>query len=145
MAFVVFSSGALAQGSTAAPKALPEPVKQLEPEVVSAEAKAFLKFKMKNHIKDMKNLSVAMATVKLHEVQRLAQDIANQPRLDPATGPAAKLPPRFFELQDLLKKTAQELADAGKDNQLGTSLEKYQQLVAQCVACHAAFKPVATK
>ena len=43
--------------------------------------------------------------MKLSEVQRLALDIANEPRLDPSAGAAEKLPPRFFELQDVLKKT----------------------------------------
>jgi hypothetical protein len=95
---------------------------------------------MKNHAKEMKDLSVAVAVVNFVEVQKLAQDIANSPRLDPAVGPSAKLPPRFFELQDLEKKGAQELADAAKAGEMTPTLEKYTQLVEHCMACHAAFK-----
>lgn len=136
----LFATTALAQGSIFPDEATKDAAKQFEPENVSAGSRAFLKSKMKNHMKEMKDLSLAVATVKLSEVQRLAQLVANQPRLDPATGAANQLPPRFFELQELLKKTAQDLADAGKASDLKTSLEKYQALVGQCVMCHAAFK-----
>lgn len=137
---MVLASPVFGQGSIFPDKAAKEAVKQIDPETVSSESRAFLKMKMKNHVKDMKDLSVAVATIKLADVERLAQGIANQPRLDPTAGPANHLPPQFFELQNLLKKTAQELADAGKANDMHASLEKYRELVGQCVSCHAVFR-----
>lgn len=137
---VAVASPVFAQGSIFPDKATKEVMKQFEPESVSSEARAFLKMKMKNHVKDMKDLSVAVATIKLGDVERLAQGIANQPRLDPNVGQATQLPPQFFELQNLLKQTAQELADAGKANDMHASVDKYRELVGQCVACHAAFR-----
>lgn len=131
---------AFAQGSIFPDKATKKMARQLEASTVSEDVRAFLKLKMKNHAKEMKDLSVAVATVNLEEASQLAQDIANQPRLDPSVGAAVKLPPRFFELQALEKKSAQELAYAAKANEMSGTLEKYGQLVEHCMACHAAFK-----
>lgn len=131
---------AFAQGSIFPDKNTQKVIKQLEPANVSEEARAFLKTKMKNHGKELQGLSIAVATVKLPEVQRLAQDIANQPRLDPSVGPAMKMPPRFFELQEELRRNAQALADAARDNQMSGSLEKYSTMIETCMACHAAFR-----
>ena len=83
---------------------------------------------------------MAVATVRLGEVQRLAQDIANEARLDPSVGGAAKLPPRFFELQEEGKKKAQALSDAAKANEMSGTLENYSAVIENCMACHAAFK-----
>jgi hypothetical protein len=105
---------AFAQESIFPNKATVKAAKQLEPETLSTESKAFLKGKMKSHIKDMKDLSIAVAILKAAEVQRLAQGIANAPRLDKSMGESSKLPDRFFELQDELKKNAQAVSDAGK-------------------------------
>lgn len=137
---IVVAASSFAQGSIFPDEKTKKAAKQLEPANVSEESRAFLKTKMKNHNKEMKELSIAVATVKLTEVQRLAQDIANQPRLDATTGPAAKLPPRFFELQEELKTNAQALADAAKANEMSNSEAKYAQVMGTCMACHAAFK-----
>lgn len=134
------AASALAQGSIFPNKGTKKAAKLLEASTVSEDVRAFLQVKMKNHAKEMKDLSVAVATVNFVEVQQLAQDIANEPRLDPAVGPSAKLPARFFELQDVGKKSAQDLADAAKAGEMSGSLEKYNQVVENCMACHAAFK-----
>jgi hypothetical protein len=131
---------ALAQNSIYPDESSKKAARQLEPESLSAESKAFLKGKMKSHIKDMRDLSIAVALVNLSEVQRLAQGIANAPRLDSAMGPASQLPSLFFDMQNQLRKTAQELSDAGKAGDMNGSIEKYQSLIAQCAACHATFK-----
>ena len=131
---------AFAQGSIFPSKNTQKVTRQLEPANVSEDARAFLKARMKNHAKELKALSLAVATVDLPDVQRLAQDIANQARLDPSVGPAMKLPPRFFELQDELRKNAQALADAAKDDQLSGTQEKYAAVIETCMACHAAFR-----
>lgn len=131
---------AFAQGSIFPSKTTKRLARQLEPGNVSEEVKAFLKASMKDHAKEMKDLSVAVAIVNFADTQRLAQAIANQPRLDPSIGPAAKLPPRYFELQALQKKTAQDLSDVAKGNDMSATLERYSELVEHCMACHAAFK-----
>jgi hypothetical protein len=136
----VLAAPAFAQGSIFPDKNAKTAAKQLEASAINEDVRAFLKLKMKAHAKEMKELSVAVATVRLGEVQRLAQDIANEARLDSSVGPAAKLPPRFFELQEEGKKRAQALSDAAKANEMSGSLEKYGQVVENCMACHAAFK-----
>ena len=136
----VAASAAFAQGSVFPDANTRKAAAQLEPANVSQEARAFLKTKMKNHGKEMKDLSVAVATVNLAQVQKLAQDIANQPRLDSSTGPAAKLPPRFFELQDELRTNAQGLADSAKAGEMSGTHAKFSAVMENCMACHAAFK-----
>jgi hypothetical protein len=131
---------AFAQESIFPNKATVKAAKQLEPETLSTESKAFLKGKMKSHIKDMKDLSIAVAILKAAEVQRLAQGIANAPRLDKSMGESSKLPDRFFELQDELKKNAQAVSDAGKANDTNAMLSTYQELIGTCVSCHASFR-----
>ena len=137
---VALAAPAFAQGSIFPDKNLKRAAKQLKADTVSEEARAFLKLKMKNHSKEMQELSVAVATVKLSDVQRLAQDIANEPRLDSSVGPAMKLPARFFELQEELRKQAQALSEAGRANEMSGTLEKYSEVVETCMACHAAFR-----
>lgn len=130
---------AFAQGSIFPDKNLKKAARQLEASTISEDGRALLKQKMKSHAKEAEKLSVAVATVRLAEVQRLAQDIALEPRLDPAAGAAVKLPPRFFELQDELRKRSEALSEAARANELSGTLEKYGQLVETCTACHAAF------
>lgn len=137
---LVVAAHAFAQGSIFPDKATKDAARKLEPEVVSDEARAFLKGKMKGHNKDMRDLSIAVAIAKTSEVQRLAQGLANMPRLDRTAASGAKLPERFFDLQDQLRKTAQELSDAGKAGDVPLSVEKYQALIAQCVTCHTSYK-----
>lgn len=136
----VLAVPAFAQGSIFPDQATKDAAAKFAPENVSEASRTFLKSKMKNHIKDMKDLSIAVATIKASEVQRLAQGIANTARLDKTTAAANSLPPRFFELQDELKKNAQALADAGKANTMDGMLTGYQSLVSTCMQCHAAFK-----
>lgn len=136
----VFAAPAFAQGSIFPDEATKKAARLLEPGAISEENRDFLRSKMKDHSKEMKDLSVSVATVKLADVQRLAQAMANEPRLDRAVGPAAKLPARFFELQDLLRKTSQELADTAKANDMSATSLKYHQVVELCVSCHASFK-----
>lgn len=136
----VLALPAVAEESIFPSKATVKAAKQLEPHELSAENKTFLKGKMKNHIKDMKELSIAVAILKASEVQRLAQGIANAPRLDKSLGPASQLPDRFFELQDELKKNAQAVSDAGKANDMNAMLSTYQELIGTCVTCHASFR-----
>ncbi len=130
---------AFAQGSIFPDKNLKKAARQLEPSAISEDARALLEQKMKNHATEAEKLSLAVATVRLAEVQRLAKDISLEPRLDPAAGAAVKLPARFFELQDELKKRAEALSNAAAQNEQSGTLERYGQLIENCMACHAAF------
>lgn len=146
LVLVALAAPAFAQGSIFPDKSTKKAARQLEPGTVSEESRAFLKARMKHHSREIQELSVAVATLRLAEVQRLAQEVANQPRLDAVAGPAAKLPPRFFELQDDLRKNAQALSDAAKGNNEPSVIhEKYSAVVENCMACHSAFKGPAPK
>lgn len=135
------SQAALAQSSIFPTKEELDVARKLDPAAVTVEAKRFLKSKMKGHAKDMKDLTVAVSTVNYAAAARAAQLVANQPRLDPAVGPAASLPQGFFAMQDLLKRSAQGLADSAKEENLDQMVEQYQYVVVVCAACHVAFIP----
>lgn len=135
----VLPLAAHAQGSVFPSKQQREMAKRLSPDEVSGEARAFLKGKMKAHNKDLRELSMAVATLKYAQVKKHARGIANQPRLDPSQGKAAALPSSYFALQDNLKKLAEELvtiSDQQDDEELVTA---YAHLVQTCASCHHAF------
>lgn len=135
---LALAAPAFAQSSIFPSKAQKQMAKRLEPATVTEESRAFLRTKMKAHAKDMKELSLAVATANADDVKRLAKWLADEPRLDPAVGPAAKLPARFFELQEAQKKAATDLSEAAQD--VDAMQAKFGVLIEQCVACHAAFK-----
>lgn len=137
---LVLSSSALADESIFPSKEQLKAAEQLSPGAMSRENRSFLKGKMKHHNKDAKDLAIAVATVNLAEVQRLAQSLANAPRLDRAAGAASQLPDRFFELQDELKTTSQKLADAARATDANAVLGQYKLLVTTCMNCHLSFK-----
>ncbi|MCA2981032.1 MAG: hypothetical protein INH37_22400, partial [Myxococcaceae bacterium] len=103
---VLVSLAARAQESVFPTKEEREMARMLEPQQMSADVKAFLRGKMKAHNKDMKDLVLAVATLKYEECKRAAQGIASAPRLDAAAGQALELPEAFFALQDGLRKQA---------------------------------------
>lgn len=130
---------ARAQGSIFPSKQERALARHLDPAAVSAEARTFLKGKMKAHGKDLRELSMAVATLNFVEAKRFAQGIANQPRLDPNTPGANALPADYFALQENLKKLAGELvtsAEQADDQELVTA---YAHLVQTCASCHHAF------
>lgn len=137
---LLFAVPVLADESIFPSKEQQKAARQLEADTLSDANKAFLKGKMKHHNKDMKELSIAVATLKASEVQRLAQGVANAPRLDPNMGESSQLPKRFFELQEELKKNANALVEAGKANDMNAMLGEYQKLVTTCASCHATFR-----
>ncbi|HEY1086070.1 MAG TPA: hypothetical protein VGE37_00195 [Archangium sp.] len=135
---LALAAPAFAQSSIFPSKAQKQMAKRLEPATVTEESRTFLRTKMKAHAKDMKELSLAVATANADDVKRLAKWLADEPRLDPAVGSAAKLPARFFELQEAQKKAATDLSEAAQD--VDAMQAKFGVLIEQCVACHAAFK-----
>lgn len=140
MAALAVAAPAFAQGSIFPNKQTKKAARQLAPSAITDDLRPFLKSKMKNHAKEMKDLSIAVSTVDLEKTARLSQEIAAEPRLDPAVGQATRLPVRFFELQDELRTRAQAVSDAAKANEMTGTHERYTALVENCMACHAAFK-----
>lgn len=134
-------TAALAQGSVFPSTEQKKVARLLQPDEVSAEAHKFLKGQMKNHAKEMSQLSLATATLKYEQVKKLATGISNDPRLDPATAQASKLPKGFFDLQDYLKKRALALAEVADAKDPDSLAASYEDLVVTCMACHWAFLP----
>lgn len=138
LAFTI-ATDARAQGSIFPSKQERALARHLDPAAVSAEARTFLKGKMKAHGKDLRELSMAVATLNYAEAKRFAQGIANQPRLDPNLPGANTLPADYFALQENLKQLAGELvtiAEQQEDQELVTA---YAHLVQTCASCHHAF------
>lgn len=131
---------AFAQSSIFPSESTRKAARQFEAQTVLEESRAFLKTKMKNHGAELRDLALAVATLRFSEAQRLAQELANQPRLDPTSGPAMKLPTRFFELQDELKKNAQAVADAAKASSVNDTHAAFSRVVDTCMSCHVAFR-----
>ena len=113
--------------------------RMLEPQNVSAEAKAFLKGKMKAHSKDMRDLVLAVATLKYDEAKKFSQGIANAPRLDKTAGAPVALPESFFILQDALKKHAGEVVTACEAKKPAELNAAFSSMMATCMSCHNAF------
>lgn len=135
----VSASAALAQESVFPSKDEREMIRMLEPQQMSADVKAFIKGKMKAHNKDMKDLVLAVATLKYDDCRRYAQGIANAPRLDKASGQSLELPEAFFSLQDGLRKQATALVAACEAKKPDELLSAYNQMMGTCMSCHNAF------
>lgn len=139
-ATVLVSLAALAQPGPVFPsKEEQKMARILEPQTVSAEAKSFIKGKMKAHNKDMRDLVLTVATLKFDEAKKYAQGIANAPRLDASSGPSLDLPPAFFTLQDALRKQAGELITACDAKNADALVSSFTQMISTCMSCHNAF------
>ncbi|MCU0698318.1 MAG: cytochrome c, partial [Myxococcaceae bacterium] len=142
LVFVAVSLASLstfAQESVFPSKEEKQMARMLEPQQMSADVKAFIKGKMKAHNKDMKDLVLAVATLKYDECRRYAQGIANAPRLDKAAGQSLELPDAFFTLQDGLRKQATALVAACEAKKPDELLSSYNQMMGTCMSCHNAF------
>jgi cytochrome c556 len=107
----------------------------LEPQEVTTEVKAFLKLKMKLHNKDMRDLVLAVATLKYDEAKRSAQGIANSPRLAEENTPA----PAFKTLQDTLRKDASAVVAACEKKSADELATAFDAMIATCMSCHNAY------
>lgn len=123
----------------------PSAKKSLEPpSYLSPLARQLLKQRMKRHGQDMLSLVQAVLFLDHQSTQRLASEVAKEPRLTrPIAGGAddvnAALPERFFVLQDELRSRALDLQQAaqGPDNaQLAVRLGEMTQT---CVNCHSTY------
>ena len=131
---------ALAQpGSVFPSKEEKEMAKLLQDQAMSTEVRAFLKGKMKSHNKDMRDLVMAVATLRFEEARKWAQGIANTPRLDPNQSGKLELPPAFFALQDALRKQATAVAAAAEAKNDEDLVTAFTGMVGTCAGCHKAF------
>lgn len=135
VAIIVTSFSALAQESVFPSKEERKMARLLEPQQVTAEVKAFLKLKMKAHNKDMRDLVLAVATLKYDEAKRFAQGIANSPRLADEATPA----PAFKTLQDALKKDATAVVEACEKKDPDALAASFDSMMATCMSCHNAY------
>jgi hypothetical protein len=103
-----------------------------------------LRARMQRHATQADGLLRATLLLDRCTVQRLAQEIAEEPRLSRPSAAApellnTQLPSRFFDLQDQLYDTAKSLANfaaAGDDDAMART---YGQLAGTCVSCHAVY------
>ncbi len=119
--------------------------KSLEaPSYLSPLARQLLKQRMKRHGQDMLSLVQSVLFLDRESTQRLASEVAKEPRLTrPIAGGAddvnAALPERFFVLQDELRSRALDLQTAAAkpdDDQLALRLGEMTQT---CVSCHSTY------
>ena len=119
--------------------------KSLEaPSYLSPLARQLLKQRMKRHGQDMLSLVQSVLFLDRESTQRLASEVAREPRLTrPIAGGAddvnAALPERFFVLQDELRSRALDLQTAAQnpdDAQLALRLGEMTQT---CVSCHSTY------
>ena len=89
---LLLAAPAFAQGSIFPDKNQKLVARQLEASAITEDVRAFLKLKMKAHAKEMKGLSVAVATVRLGEVQRLAQEDRKSTRLNSSHVVTSRMP-----------------------------------------------------
>jgi cytochrome c556 len=109
-----------------------------------AAARVLLLERMGNHRVDMARLHAAVLFLEHEAAEALARSIAAEPRLAaPTHGADAQLnslvPPRFFELQDELRKKALQLAMAAEKEDDAAIAKAYGSLTETCVRCHATF------
>jgi cytochrome c556 len=114
--------------------------KVLEEQKLSAGVHDFLKSKMKGHNKDMRDLVIAVASLRFDQAESLARAIATQPRLDKTTAQARELPEVFFVMQDRLKQDANAVADAAAKKDVEETHLAFSDLMGTCMSCHAGFK-----
>jgi Cytochrome C' len=100
--------------------------------------------RMQRHGEEMMLLLVSVMTLSHEDTQSLAEEVATEPRLGrPSPGETdtlnARLPPRFFELQDQLRERANAVAAAAKAGDDGRIVRAFGQLAETCVSCHTVY------
>jgi hypothetical protein len=139
IAVTLLASVAAAEDSVFPTKEEKAMARLLEPQQVSADARAFLKSKMKAHSKDMRDLVLAVATLRYDDAKKFAQGIANAPRLDKASAPSLDLDAGFFVLQDTLRKQATAVVSASEAKNAQALANTFSTMISTCMSCHNAF------
>jgi hypothetical protein len=115
-----------------------------EPDWLPSEAREMLSARMQRHGEEMMLLLVSVMTLSHDDTMQLAEEVAAEPRLGrPSPGETdtinARLPARFFELQDQLAERAHAVAAAAKANDDARIVRAYGQLAETCVSCHTVY------
>lgn len=152
LALIVLSTPVLAADPKAKPVAaapkkagVPAAKKTLgAPSYLSAIARQLLTQRMVRHGRDMLALVEAVLLLDRETTQRLAAEIAAEPRLTrPIAGGAddvnAALPERFFVLQDELKSRAADLAEAARSSDDTKLAARLGEVTQTCVSCHSTY------
>lgn len=114
------------------------------PSYLSPTARQLIKERMRRHRGDALALLKAVLFLDHATVERLAAELAAEPRLTrPIAGGAddlnAALPERFFVLQDELRTRALELGAAAKSPDDSLMAARLGELTQTCVSCHSAY------
>lgn len=143
---VMVSGVAGAEPKKAAPSPkVTAPKKGLEaPSYLSPMARQLLKRRMARHGRDMLTLVQAVLFLDRETTQRLAGELAAEPRLTrPIAGGEddlnASLPERFFVLQDELRSRSLALAEVARKSDDAALAARLGELTQTCVSCHSAY------
>ncbi len=115
-----------------------------EPQYLPEAARALLHTRMQHHGATMTELLARVVLLDFEGTQRAAREIAQEPRLArptsmDATQLNARLPERFFVLQDQLRERAAKLDSAAAAHDPARLASAYGQLTETCVACHSVY------
>jgi hypothetical protein len=149
---LLLASPALAGEPAKAAVKPPKPAarKALEaPAYLSPLARQLLKQRMRRHGGEMLALVQSVLFLDHETTQRLAAELAAEPRLTrPIAGGAddvnAALPERFFVLQDELRSRALELMAATQQPGTPDLARRLGEVTQTCVACHTTYLEPAT-
>lgn len=122
----------------------PKQAELAEPTWLPPEARNLLSARMERHGEDMTFLLPSVVLLSYRWAEGLTERIAAEPRLArPGVGDAdslnARLPTRFFELQDEVRARAQEVSAAAKARDDARMAKAFGELTQTCVACHALY------
>lgn len=114
------------------------------PPYLNELARQLLRRRMERHGKDAVVLLSSVVLLKRDVAQRLAEGIANEPRIvrplpDAKDALNTSLPEKFFVLQDELRARAKTVAEAAKTKSDKELAEAFGQLTNTCVSCHSVF------
>jgi hypothetical protein len=119
--------------------------KMMQPGAVSHHVRSTLRGTMKRHGGDWKRLSWAAVLLDYSEAERLASDIAGEPRIVEDRGRIAGLGDAFFMLQDQLRSRAGALKEAAAAQDPKGVAAAVGQLADTCATCHAIYREPPTK
>ncbi|HEY0883060.1 MAG TPA: cytochrome c [Archangium sp.] len=122
----------------------PQEMELAEPRWLPEEARALLSDRMERHGEDMTFLLPSVVLLNYRWAEGLTERIAAEPRLARAgEGDAdslnARLPKRFFELQDEVRARAREVSAAAQARDDARLARTFGELTQTCVACHALY------
>jgi hypothetical protein len=143
-----FGLGAIFTGVVAGVLVLFAPSRKIAPEphlAVAARlpdaARAALATEMRAHAQAAQQLVTDVTVLDWGATASAAEALLAAPRVTPSTGggAAAKLPERFFALQDELRRHAQAVARTARAHDAEGLAEAFAGAATTCVRCHDAY------